>query len=243
MTKRKLGLGTPFRHRYAAAMTLEKDDLARMNQVLRHRLRNVASGVKSAVSYLSKELDERLGPDEKEYFPLIIRECDALSDLTGRLNLILENVEPGTHSDFGQVLTRVQSLVQERVAGADIRVDVKDAARAVPVGRGRWLQVVLEEVITNAIEASPLSSAEVAAELDGQVLALQVSNEGPDLAEADLEAFFQPFYSTRTRQLGVGLTVARRLLDSLGGSIQVARRASGGLDVRMALPLAGLAGN
>lgn len=70
-------------------------------------------------------------------------------------------------------------------------------------------------------------------------LRIGVGDQGDGVDEADLQAIFQPFFRSRNRQMpdsvGLGLTIAYRALEALGGSISARNRPEGGLHVDIVL--------
>lgn len=71
-----------------------------------------------------------------------------------------------------------------------------------------------------------------------------IRDQGPGLPEAELQRLFEPFYrldASRSRDTGgtgLGLTIAKSIAESHGGSVKLTNRPEGGLEVRIALPRA-----
>ena len=69
-----------------------------------------------------------------------------------------------------------------------------------------------------------------------------VDDDGPGIPENELEAVFQPFHrveasrSTETGGVGLGLSIARGVVDAHGGEIRLENRAEGGLRATVTLP-------
>ena len=212
---------------YAAAilrgMQMDQNDLARMNRVMRHRLRNVASGIKGAVTYLGETLEDRLSEDEKEYFPLIVKECDALSELTGRLNLLFDDVPAGGSLLVGDVVAHVEKGLRERFSAGSLGAEVAKEVAGLRVAGGQALAVALLEVVVNAAEASPEGVASMSVADDSGKARFVVSNGGIDESVEDLEGLFEAFHTTRARHLGIGLVIARKVVEGLGGGISLTR--------------------
>jgi signal transduction histidine kinase len=105
------------------------------------------------------------------------------------------------------------------------------------------LQQVIINLIVNAIDAtSALPSAErkitVSTALDGSSAELSVSDVGPGIPVANLKDVFEPFFTTKPQGMGIGLSIARTIVQAHGGELSAQNRAGGGTMFRIRLPLA-----
>jgi signal transduction histidine kinase len=116
-----------------------------------------------------------------------------------------------------------------------------DAARAdgavVHVGVGRLAQV-LDNLLSNALEASPLGGT-VRAWADGGTV--HVADEGPGLSAEERERAFDRFWHARPGPgSGLGLPIARRLVEAGGATLELRDAASGGVEAVVAYEPAGV---
>ncbi len=86
------------------------------------------------------------------------------------------------------------------------------------------LKQVLLNLITNAVQA--MDEAEggtitLSARLEGDYVAMSVSDTGPGIPAEEMSKVFDPFYSTRDAGTGLGLTIVHRIVDEHGGHIEV----------------------
>ncbi len=214
---------------------MDEQDLNRMNRVLRHRLRNFASGIKSATTFLSKELEGRLAPQEMEYFPLLLKECDDLTELTARMNLLFDETPPGGPASCADLLASAAARLHERfpTTGLDLA-----AGEGLPImAQAQWVLIPLLEVLVNAAEAAPARPIRLEAQLQSASLVFRVRDQGPGIPEAEIAACFKPFHTTRARHLGIGLPVAVRWAARLGGEMKAEREPAGGLLCTLRWPL------
>src|SRR5499427_4133665 len=108
---------------------------------------------------------------------------------------------------------------------------------------------VLYIVLDNASKyAPPGSTIRVSAAVVGPDVELSIADEGPGIPEAAREQVFEKFYRIPGRQshdprrkgIGLGLPIARRLVEAQGGRIWVESSAAGiGTVVRFTLPISG----
>ncbi len=100
---------------------------------------------------------------------------------------------------------------------------------------------VLTNLVQNAIEAAPSGTGRVrvSGSVDSDALVLSVVDNGPGIP-ADVQArLFTPFFTTKGpgRGMGLGLTIARRVVQSLGGSLQVVSAPGAGAEFIVRVPL------
>ena len=118
-----------------------------------------------------------------------------------------------------------------------------DGGGVLPVeGDPATLRRALANLISNAIKYGGAARVKVFAS-DGRAV-VEVEDDGPGLADDELETVFEPFYrgersrSRETGGAGLGLTVARQAARAHGGDVTLIRREGGGLIARLDLPLA-----
>ncbi|MFO1158606.1 MAG: PAS domain S-box protein [Reyranellaceae bacterium] len=153
----------------------------------------------------------------------------------------------------GETEKRIESLknlVEETSALAlvasseqSIRLDLQfDPSADLAVVDKVQIQQVLLNLMRNAIEA--MQSCEkreivvtVAPSGDGMV-AIAVEDTGSGIAPAIAERLFQPFVTTKSKGMGVGLSLSRTIVESHGGHITVDPNPAGGTVFRFTLPRA-----
>ncbi|MEC5398022.1 ATP-binding protein [Uliginosibacterium sp. H1] len=104
------------------------------------------------------------------------------------------------------------------------------------------LRQMIDNIVDNALDASPHAAPSLLAHCEGDELVLRVLDEGPGFAPAMLERFGKPYQSSKGRPGGgLGLFLAVNVVRALGGSIAARNRNVGGAEVEVRLPLAALA--
>ncbi len=192
---------------------MNETDLQRMAHMLRHRLRNIASGIRGALSVIEDEAGECLPPGLQEYFPLMLRECDSLQDVAMRISWLFD-VQPAVTAaaSADEMVLRAVNAVAARFPA--VHIDYRGACSSLVHG---WMQTALMELLVNGCEAAPQGRVDLRYKLDGERVVWTVSDSGPGLDPEAEDDPFAPFVTTRPRHLGVGLPIARRLSRLLGG--------------------------
>jgi signal transduction histidine kinase len=101
------------------------------------------------------------------------------------------------------------------------------------------LEQALDNLVSNAIDAMP-QGGELRLTITPRKgrLELQVADTGVGIAPADLERVFQPFHTTKRTGVGVGLPLARRTIERLGGSLRLFSWQGEGTQAVLTLPAA-----
>lgn len=109
-----------------------------------------------------------------------------------------------------------------------------------PVDR-HAIEQVYRNVFENAVAAAP-DPGEVCVEardaVANAVPAVEVSirDNGPGMTAEQRARVFEPFYTTKTHGTGLGMPVARRIVEAHGGQIGVGDPPAGGAEILMTLP-------
>ncbi|MFQ6019026.1 MAG: sensor histidine kinase [Kiloniellaceae bacterium] len=167
---------------------------------------------------------------------------------------------PRREIDLSRLLERLLEAYADSFAGRGLSLDAKLEPGIVVRAGEDMIETAVENVIDNAIEASPAGGA-IMVELERREdwAELTVSDRGPGVPAGELEHIFERYVSLRPPRpaaeaaptedeseradmpephLGIGLWIVRRNLRAIGGDIRAENRSAGGLSVIMRLPLA-----
>jgi signal transduction histidine kinase len=127
---------------------------------------------------------------------------------------------------------------QARAASITVRVNVPQPSPVV-LGDRQHLQQVLLNLVLNAVQAMRAGGTlTIEAQSGRDGVSLVVADTGAGIPADVLPRVFDPYFTTRTDGLGLGLTIARRIVEAHGGAIELDSQAGRGTRVRLRLPAA-----
>jgi len=210
-----------------------------------HELRSPLARVQAALGLAR----QRQGQDVEPELERIEREAERLNDLIGGI-LSFSRLDSGAHELRREDL-RLDLLIASAVDDVCFQAEAEDcnvhfrndAGEATCVTDLPLLQSALENILANALRyAAQAGEIEVALTRVGDEYVIAVTDHGPGVPPALLEQIFEPFVrvdssrSSRMGGVGLGLAIARRAVEALGGSIGADNRPQGGLEVSIRLP-------
>lgn len=145
--------------------------------------------------------------------------------------------EPTTAFDLAELL---QTIIDD-YRDQNIAVGYSGPAHWVYEGRPLGIKRVIVNLLENAEKYAQHPS--IALSGDGYTICIEVSDEGPGIAEESLERVFDPFLrleTSRNREtggVGLGLSAARAIVREQGGELTLSNRSGGGLVARVELPI------
>jgi two-component system sensor histidine kinase BaeS len=164
---------------------------------------------------------------------------DALAEEAGSLNALVDDLRDLALADAGELRVAEESVdvaaLVRRVAvsfagnASGVRVKVRGAETLVIRSDERRLAQVLRNLIQNAVTHSP-AEGEVeitVATGDGRRATVEVRDHGPGIPTDQIDRIWERFWradpsrSRATGGMGLGLPVARRLMEAMGGTIRV----------------------
>jgi two-component system, LuxR family, sensor kinase FixL len=172
------------------------------------------------------------------------RAAKILTHIRGMLSS--RSAQPYQPCDICSVIRETLPLIRAELTRHGIRVDtLLLTEQTLVMGDVIQLQQVLLNLLMNATEASRDVPAErrcilVSTELRGDdppaSVVVQVCDAGIGIGEADLSRLFEPFYTTKSAGLGMGLSVGKAIIERHAGRMWVSRNADHGVTFHFSIP-------
>ena len=194
------------------------------------------------VALAAKELEHALTRIEHTE---LAADARLIREQVGRCRAILEQMVQGAGTVGESVAAcTVGELLDEALVG--IR-DAPVVHREVPAALARTalrlppraVSQALRSLVTNAQDASPPNTAVVVTvSCDARTLELVIRDHGPGMPSEIMARIGEPFFTTKPpgRGMGLGLFLARAVIEAVGGTLQISSRAGSGTCVLVALP-------
>ncbi|HEX3107642.1 MAG TPA: GAF domain-containing sensor histidine kinase [Thermoanaerobaculia bacterium] len=214
--------------------------------IVSHDLRNPLNAVKLGASLLATS--EAISGGDREQLEIIDISANRMADLIADL-LDVTRLEGGkrlpiepAHVDIEPLFLEAHELFRSQAAANAINLEyeIEPATPAIYADRHRVMQV-LSNLIGNALKFTPAQGAisfRAARHKDGLVL-FSVSDSGPGIPRQNLKDIFNPYWQAkRTERLGagLGLPIARGIVESHGGTIWVESEQGKGTTFHFTLP-------
>lgn len=121
-----------------------------------------------------------------------------------------------------EILKNVVTYIKKRLPRIDKKISIKEYYEINPVIElnGELFEWVVENLIKNAIDAIENSSGTVEITLkqeDNQYISIDVSDTGKGINSSNKNHIFKPGFSTKTRGWGLGLSLAKRIIEEYHG--------------------------
>jgi signal transduction histidine kinase len=240
-----------------------RDRLAALGQMaasLAHEIRNPLASIEVTCSLLGR----RLG-DDSEGGRMVQKIVAEVRRLNRTITSSLEFVRPVSLSvapaDLHPMLEEAITVAVERRGRPEVEIRRRfdGALSRIPMDRGQ-LRQVFENLVLNALEAvgdrgvitveterveplptHPIEESEADEDTEdgvdaGALAVVRVTDSGPGISDEERQNVFHPFFTTKENGSGVGLSMARKIVDCHGGLIDVDDAPDGGARFSVRLP-------
>ncbi|MBH8561628.1 sensor histidine kinase [Nostoc sp. CENA67] len=236
----------------AAELNRMSERLASLDQERRVFLANVSHELRTPISNVQVTIDAlKSGAYEEpqlrdRFFQTISNEIKRLSQLIhdlldlGRLEAGVTQLEQQMVSIRG-LIHRAVNATEPRMQALGISVQVNVVDLAIEGDPERLLQAILN-VLDNAIKHSaPNSQVFISGYKQGKQAVLEIRDQGQGIHESDLPHIFEQFYTTDPSRKGngngLGLAIAKRIVEAHQGTITASSVANQGATFTICLPL------
>jgi PAS domain S-box-containing protein len=232
-------------------------DLAHMNRVsmmgelaaslsheILHPIATARNNARAGMRFL--EMNPPNLDEVREALGCVVRDADRAKDIVGRIRNQIKKAPPrkelfGLNEAVNEVIVMVRSAITK--SGISFSTRLMDGL--VPVQGDRvQLQQVLVNLILNAVEAMSsiedgtreLSIRTEQSQTGGILVAVHDSGLGVD--PVNLERVFEPFYTTKTSGIGMGLSICQTIINGHGGRLWMSANEPRGAVFQFTLPAA-----
>ncbi|MAB98001.1 MAG: two-component sensor histidine kinase [Pseudomonadaceae bacterium] len=211
----------------------------------RQLLRDVSHELRSPLARLriALALAERASQEEREkLWPRLTKECDRLEALISEiLALARLDAEPGAEQviDLPRLLSKLREDAQLSAPEQNIQINVDQSIKL--TGWPEMLERAIDNLLRNALRFNPADQPiEINVSRSGENAWINIRDHGPGTAPENLPQLGEPFFRAPGQSApghGLGLAIARRAAERLGGSLSLSNHPQGGFNARLCLPL------
>jgi signal transduction histidine kinase len=185
--------------------------------------------------------------------PTVARYVAEMRRSVNQLSTMVDDLFELTQLDAGSIeretkRARLDEVVRSAIATVEPHVASKsltleaDLGASADVPCSPWITRVLQNLLMNAVRHTPADgTVRLAAERKGDVLELSVEDTGDGIRSDELERIFEPFYRADPARSGpgsgLGLALAKRIVEALGGRISADAQIATGARFAVVLPI------
>ena len=217
--------------------------LAEMASSLAHEIRNPLNLINLTADHLGHEylpLDEE---KRKSYGDLISALKAEVQHLNKMVNEFLTIGRPSrlkkTKFPLTELFDQLQMLIKQQIIEKRISLSISGAIDSQINADIEQMRLVFLNLLLNAVEAVPGNGtiSVIVESIDANHLLIKVIDSGPGIAAENLERIFEPYFTRRLGGTGLGLALARRIIEEHEGTIKAGNHSGGGAQFDIVLPL------
>jgi signal transduction histidine kinase len=214
-----------------------------------HELRTPLSVVVGFVYLLLNQVIGKLTAEQQKVLETVYRNSEELLELIDNV-LWMTSLSSGDASpvlqkfDAREIVDEAVKRYERSILEKNLKltIDILDTGASIVSDRSK-VERIFQNIFNNAVKFTAAGEIQVKARVSAdRVLELQVSDTGIGIEASKMDSIFEPFQQVDNSiqrsfsGLGLGLTVARRMAELIGGAIQVKSELGAGTTILMRFP-------
>jgi signal transduction histidine kinase len=208
--------------------------MGRLTATMAHEIKNPLAIIRGSAERLG-----RLDPESRRWADSVVDETDRLSRTVHRyLQFARADEAAGEHGDAVAALESTLALLEDEMRARGVALARERGVTAATVALdNESLKQVYLNLILNALEAMNDGGGTLTVhDADRGGYEVRIRDTGAGMPREVLEKLGQPFFTTRAQGTGLGLFLARRLVESAGGTLTLESEVGRGTSCLVRLP-------
>ncbi len=215
------------------------DTIGVVAAVLGHESRNLLGALDTCVQLLRK--NSQITDDDAELLDIIQSGSRRLNEIVSEFSAFGRPPAPKFEEvELGELIEQTLALLQrdERCSSSIVmRPQFDPSLRYVKADREQ-MRLLLWNLTLNAVQAmGDQGQLDVETHRNGRKIKILIRDTGPGIPRDALPRIFEPLYSTKSRGIGLGLSIARSIVEAHGGRIAVESENGKGASFILRLPI------
>jgi len=227
--------------RTTQAKLLRSERLAAMGNLVKgvaHEIRNPITTIGGFSSRLKRDLKDE--PKLQKYINIIIEESKRLENIVTEVHEFAGAQSATMNPDnMKEVLNQVVTEFGEQARKQDIKLIVK-IDKDIPsiLMDASQITKAFSNIIENALESMPHGGKlTLGAKLDNANIVTSIEDTGCGIARENLDSVYDPFFTSKTRGAGLGLTMVHQIIMNHSGELKFKSKEGVGTTVTIRLPV------
>ena len=225
-------------HQLAMARAEHLATIGELAAGLAHEIRNPLAGIAGVVEVMGRELPQE--SSSRAVLPEVQGEIQHIQTILSDLLAYARPRPPDFHpADLNATLEQAVFLARQQVRTKPIEISFEPQANFPEVVHDPVLiQQVVLNLVLNGIQAIPnQGKIEIIARREGEFAVVRITDTGRGIAPDSLSKIFKPFFTTRKEGTGLGLSLAKGIVESHKGRIEVTSEPGHGAQFEVWLPI------
>lgn len=217
--------------------------IGKISAKIAHEIRNPLGSISLNAELLEEEVSAQQDFNTREALDLlnsIKSEVEALTQITEEYLRFARLPKPILEKDsINHILADLLNFHKEEASHRGIKFHEElDYALPLTLVDRKQLRQAFLNIIKNAFEAMPSGGKlAISTRVEGKEVVVHITDEGQGIDPWDMDKVFDPFYTTKDQGTGLGLTIARQIIQEHGGKVSCFSQPGRGTTFTINLPI------
>jgi len=213
--------------------------IGKLSRDIAHRLNSHLTGILTYAHFLLSEIPE--SDPKRSYAETILKETDRCREIIAQFQKFVRAETSETiEVNINEVIEELLLLLEHKATTQNVEL-ARKLNKELPniTLEVAQVKVAFWNLMTTALEAMPKGGSltiETKVDKVNNLLVIEFTDTGPDIPQEEISNLFEPFYTTRHQQAGLGLYSTYWIIKNLGGIIEVKSKRGQGTTFIVKLP-------